>query len=304
MRGFTILATSLALLSTACDDGGRSDDPGTHPESPSGDHACEVDFTGEEIYLGYFFGQGEVAKRIPMLDEMAWKSEDQAISEINRISRDSELGFVLDTNTIAAGVLPCPPQGCLLVDDALHEAGVAKIEEVAAENEQSHQWERADAAHTAKHVLRKVKAVSSDGACDISSKNFPQLVVRRIADSDPGFFSRFATEMQSGSPLRVDNAIREGVRHTLDAYSAIADEHAEWPNTALSGDLGTGNGLGVYTVLLVQRALDVNLNIELDSVVVYTFATQLAARTDAEANLHYSELIGDIAALLDCRCDE
>jgi hypothetical protein len=150
-------------------------------------------FDGETLFRGIFFGKGPVAERLPEY----WGAE--AVAQRAKITNSPE---------VAAQKL---------------EAAIAQMK--------SEGWAPAIISQ-AEQTLSDIRSGQPIPEAELSDTALVQeLVMARIAESDPTFFSRFAGDMQSGSHVRVGLAIDEASARFRDGMNRVfaSDSHAKIP---------------------------------------------------------------------------
>lgn len=157
-------------------------DGGEDPLADDQQREAFAAMSGEELYLGIFLGQGEAARLVPEVHE------DADLVEQVRDPKE--------------------------VLDALRSA---KAEREA----------RGDEAG-ARLVQSTIDAVESGLAEDrlvdgvVLSESVASMFVLQLDKKDPTFFDRFADDLHSGDPRRVDRALEEGVRLSQSVAEELA----------------------------------------------------------------------------------
>jgi SdpC family antimicrobial peptide len=156
------VATSvLALAHIACDP---ADD------APAPTELREGGYSGKELYLGIFLGQGDVAGKLPTL----WGDCGPNAAVQAKLAK-------LDSSQLAAALA----DGAARSHEQGDPAGAAALEKLASEIPEG-----------------------AGGEYPIEAADF-EVLLSAIDKQDPTFFDRFAEDIQSGDHTRIDKALEE-----------------------------------------------------------------------------------------------
>lgn len=293
--------TCAALLSTvvACDvhEPPPGQDDGTESMGGHGGDqgdVCGDQYDGKELYRGIFFGVGPVAEKVPEL----WSDGKHRERAERAHEYLQEKGVDVDLDPFDAD----------LANPLVVRQLASLVDERATETENNGEWERADTLSDLAQAMRSVGAGEKD--CDTSTEAFVEIFLAFIDERDPEYFDRFATEMQSGDPIRVDNAMREAGRKIIGTLQLMSDAGLPLPNI---GDVSkapdspltcfaVAGVVALAAVAIVAVAVDIAAVVNVEAVYNEVAAWKFVARSEPDSNLKQSEFVAHLTGEFDCTC--
>jgi len=197
---------------------------------------------GASLFRGVFFGEGDAARQLPEL----WG--DHAVQQRAALTKSPELMAQQLQSAIAR----------------MKAAG----------------WSD-DVIGRAQDALDVLQSGQPLPAMSVDVSTIRDLIVARLAESDPTFLERFGADMQSGDRLRVERALTEA----QDRMRNVAE------TVGMSGSAGTESIVWYYGPVLVAVAA-----VAVAAVVVVVVA--MPAPDETSGRLAHDELVNSLALRL------